>query len=170
MRHVGFFLLGLSLLIVQTTAFRVLGLSEQRLQLWLTLVVFYGFRMAPVASLIHSFLLGYASDVFSGGTHGIGALSALLVVLALQWTKRGLILKSPVALGLLAGPASILWGISCLGLGLLIGGSSWVEDFGLWPMFFQALWLEVISPPLMYLFQLIESLGRVTRETTSRGL
>ncbi len=169
MRHVGFFLLGLSLLIVQTTAFRVLGLSEQRFQLWMALVVFQGFRMAPVASLIHSFLLGYASDVFSGGTQGIGALGALLVALALQWTRRGLILRSPMALGLLAGPASILWGISCLGLGLLIGGSSWVEDFGLWPIFFQALCLEVIAPPLMYVFHFIESVGRVTKETASRG-
>jgi len=169
MRHVGFFLLGLSLLIVQTTAFRVLALSEHRFQLWLALVVFHCFRMAPAASLIHSFLLGYASDVFSGGTQGIGALGALLVALALQWMKRGLILKSPIALGLLAGPASILWSISCLGLGFLIGGSSWVEDFVLWPMLFQAFCLEVIAPPLMYVFELVESLGKATRETTSRG-
>ncbi|MGQ9859550.1 MAG: hypothetical protein ACUVS3_12805 [Thermodesulfobacteriota bacterium] len=154
MNLLGLLLLGLILLVVQTTVFRFLGLSALRAPLLVPLVLFGAFRMDSIRALVLSFFLGYASDVYSGGTQGIGPLVMLLLCLAAQWMRRGLMLRSPLALGFMAGPFCLLQGLLMMGIGAMVEGSIWLEDFEPSKLLVQAVVLSFSGPILVILCDL----------------
>lgn len=156
MNVVGLFVLGLVLLAVQTTAFRFLGLSSLRAPLLVPLVLFGAFRLETIPGLVLSFLLGYASDVYSGGTQGIGSLVMVLLCLAGHWMRRGLLLKGPFALGLMAGPFGLLQGLLLMGIGAVVEGSLWLEDLRTSRLLVQAGVLAAAGPALVALCDLVE--------------
>jgi cell shape-determining protein MreD len=158
MNLLGPFLLGLVLLALQTTAFRFLGVSSLRAPLVLPVVLFAAFRLEPTRGLILAFLLGYASDLFGGGTKGIGPLVMILLCLIGHWMRRGLLLKGPWALGFMAGPFGFFHGVLFMGMGAVVEGSLWLEDLRPTQLLVQAGVLWVLGPALVWLCGLTERL------------
>ncbi len=158
MKVVGLFLLGLVLLAFQTTAFRFLGLSSLRAPLVVPVVLFGAFRLKRIQGLILAFLLGYASDIYGGGTKGIGPVVMVLLCLAGHWMRRGLLLRGPWALGLMAGPFGFFHGVLLMGMGALVEGSLWLEDLQPAQLLLQAGVIWVLGPALVWLCGLTERL------------
>lgn len=158
MKVAGLFLLGLVLLAFQTTAFRFLGLSSLRAPLVVPVVLFGAFRLERIQGLILAFLLGYASDIYGGGTKGIGPVVMVLLCLAGHWMRRGLLLRGPWALGLMAGPFGFFHGVLLMGMGALVEGSLWLEDLQPAQLLLQAGVIWVLGPALVWLCGLTERL------------
>lgn len=158
MNVLGLFLLGLVLLALQTTAFRFLGLSSLRAPLVLPVVLFAAFRLERIRGLILAFLLGYASDLYGGGTRGIGPVVMILLCLIGHWMRRGLLLKGTWALGFMAGPFGFFHGLLLMGIGALVEGGLWLEDFQPAQLLVQAGVLWVVGPALVWLCGFTERL------------
>lgn len=158
MNVAGLFLLGLVLLALQTTAFRFLGVSSLRSPLVLPVVLFAAFRLEPTRGLILAFLLGYASDLFGGGAKGIGPLVMILLCLLGHWMRRGLLLKGPWGLGFMAGPFGFFHGVLFMGIGALVEGSLWLEDFQPAQLLIQAGLLWALGPALVWICGLTDGL------------
>ena len=156
MKVLGLFLLGLVLIAFQTTAFRFLGVPSLRTPLVVAVVLFGAFRLDHIPGLILAFLLGYASDVYGGGTKGIGPLVMLLLCLGAHWMRRGLLLKGPWALGFMAGPLGFFHGLMQMGIGALVEGSLWLEDLRPAQLLVQAGVLGALGPALVWLCGLAE--------------
>lgn len=158
MKVLGLFLLGLILLSLQTTAFRFVGVSYLRAPLVLPIVLFAAFRLERIPGLILAFFLGYASDLFSGGTKGIGPVVMILLCLTGHWMRRGLLLKGPWALGFMAGPFGFFHGVLLMGLGALVEGTLWLEDLQPAQLLTQAGVSGALGPALVWLCGFVERL------------
>ena len=73
-----FFLLGFSLVIIQTTLFSFFPLSLFTIDFSLIITIYLGFYRRPFQGSLLSFLLGYVLDVFSGGPSGLYAFLRVL--------------------------------------------------------------------------------------------
>lgn len=149
MRLFIFFAQGLILLSLQTTFFRPMGLSALQCQLWLVPMIYGALQWELKRALILAFMLGYASDVFTGGIQGIGAISALGTTFGAYWTRKGLLLRSAFQLGVLVGPLCVFYQMWALALGYLIEGGSWVEDLGISRILIQSAVLAIVAPLIM---------------------
>jgi rod shape-determining protein MreD len=149
MNAFALFGLGLVLVIVQTTAFRLLGISFLRAPLVLSLVIYAAFHMERTRGLLLSFLLGYASDVYSGGVQGITPMVMVFLCLIGQWMRRGIIVEGKMALGVVAFAFGMMQGILWVGIGALVEGALWLVDVPYTRLLLQSLVLAVLSPVLV---------------------
>lgn len=160
MRLLLLFAQGLLLLSFQTTFFGPMGFSAFQCQLWLVPVVYGALRWELNRALLLSFLLGYASDVFSGGVQGIGALSALGTAFGAYWMRKGLLLRSSLQLGMMAGPMCLLYQAFYLTLGYLVEGKAWIEDLVISRIILQPVVLAITAPVIVEGSQWVEGLGQ----------
>lgn len=151
MNMIALFGLGLLLTIVQTTAFRVLGLAALKAPLALAVVIYAAFHMEAIRALALSFLLGHAVDVYSGGGHGITSLLMVLLCLMGQWMRRGIFVEGVIVLGAVAFLFGLVHGILWILLGTLVEGGGWLEDVSLWRILTQSLVLGIVGPALVRL-------------------
>lgn len=168
MNVLGLFLLSLILLAVQTTVFRFLGVSSLRAPLVLPVVLFAAFRLERIRGLILAFLVGYASDLYSGGTKGVGPVVMILLCLTGHWMRRGLLLKGPWSLGFMAGPFGFFHGMLLMGIGTLVEGGLWLEDFQPAYLLVQAGVLWALGPALVWLCGFTENFMRRKFATNRR--
>jgi rod shape-determining protein MreD len=156
MNVVALFGLGLILIIFQTTAFRLLGMSLFRAPLVLAVILYASFRLEKTRGLCLSFLLGYALDVYSGGVQGITPMVMVLLCLAGQWMRRGIFADGNLALGMVSFTFGLMHGALWLVTGTLLEGARWLEDFSFLRLLAQATTLAVLSPFIVRLAEPID--------------
>jgi len=139
----------LILIIVQTTAFRFLGISSLRAPLVVSLVVYAAFRMERTRGLCLSFLIGYAVDVYSGGIQGVNSLVAVVLCLAGRWMGRGIFVAEKLVLGVVALAFGLMQGVLWLCVGALVEGVAWLSGFEYVRILSQSMVLAVVTPFLV---------------------
>jgi len=88
-------------LALQTTVPRLLPIAALFPDLVLILAVDLGFRHYGMVAAVMAFVIGYATDAFSGSQLGMNALMLTLVFVLAYWLSRVLISHSP-AIGAVA--------------------------------------------------------------------
>ncbi|MBI2349605.1 MAG: rod shape-determining protein MreD, partial [Deltaproteobacteria bacterium] len=83
-----FLLVGLGLVLVQTTFLHLLPLGPIVPDLILVLCVYWGLNHPTVGAVLGCFLLGYSVDVFSSPVLGLNAFAMSLVFLAVYLSSR----------------------------------------------------------------------------------
>ena len=83
-----FFLVGVLLLLLQTTFLHLLPIGPIVPDLVLVLCVYFGLHHPTVGAALGSFLLGYSIDVVSSRMLGLNAFAMSLVFLAVYFSSR----------------------------------------------------------------------------------
>jgi rod shape-determining protein MreD len=161
MNVVALFLLGLVVLIFQTSVFRMLGASDIKAPLILAVVLHAAFRVEEVRALILCFALGYAVDVYSGGVQGTTSLVMVLLCLVGQWMSRGILVDGKLAFGVLSLAFGLMYGLLWVGIESLVEGRNLLEESPAPRILWQALVLAMVSPLLAVLAERVDRLASV---------
>jgi rod shape-determining protein MreD len=157
-----FFVVGLFLLLLQSTLLHLVPVGPVVPDLILVLCVYLGLHHASVGAAIGAFLLGYAIDTVSSPILGFNAFSMSLVYLSVYACSRSIWLHHPVVSSVVVMLAALIKGaamvlVTALFLsveGLWIGAARYV----LW----EALIAAFLAPPMFALLKrcqtLVESL------------
>ena len=159
MNGVALFVLGLVILILQTSVFRLLGVSHLKAPLVLAVVLHAAFRMEEVRGLILCFALGYAVDVYSGGVPGTTSLVMVLLCVAGQWMRRLILVDGKLAFGAIAFVFGLVHGILWVGIESLVEGRNLMEESPAPRLIGQALVLALVSPFLAGLAARVDRLA-----------
>jgi rod shape-determining protein MreD len=91
-----YFLVGILLLLLQSTLLHLLPFSPVVPDLVLVLCVYLGLHHPTAGAAIGSFLLGYSVDVMSSRLLGLNAFAMTLVFLAVYFSSRSIWLHNPL--------------------------------------------------------------------------
>src|SRR6266498_4876595 len=92
----SFFVVGIMLMLLQTTFFHLLPLGPVVPDLILVLCVYWGLYHPTVGAALGSFLLGYSVDVVSSPILGLNAFAMSLVFLAVYLSSRSIWIQNPL--------------------------------------------------------------------------
>lgn len=153
----AFFMLGVLLLILQTTLFHLLPSWLGRPDLLFLLLIFIALYLDTVRGLVLTLLLGMAMDVFSGMLMGIYPLAYLLIFAAIRLISRNLALEDSVhQVPLVVVCFLAVSAIIHLLVSLLVPETS---PYWPWPQLLQNLViLAVICLPFFHLCQRLQAL------------
>lgn len=148
-----FFLVGLFLLLLQTTILHLLPLGPIVPDLILALCVYWGLNRPSVGAVLGSFVLGYSVDVFSSPVLGLNAFAMSLVFLAAYLSSRCIWIQSSFLSATVVFLASWLKGAA-----LILAGTLFLAGEGLWTgvlkyIFLDALLAAVLAPGLFLLLR-----------------
>ena len=105
-----FFVVGVLLLLLQTTFLHLLPIGPVVPDLILVLCVYLGLHHPTVGAALGSFLLGYSIDVVSNRMLGLNAFAMSLVFLAVYLSSRSIWLHHPVVSSLVVFLAALVKG------------------------------------------------------------
>jgi rod shape-determining protein MreD len=158
-----FLLVGLGLVLVQTTFLHLLPLGPIVPDLILVLCVYWGLNHPTVGAVLGSFLLGYSVDVFSSPVLGLNAFAMSLVFLAVYLSSRCIWIHNPVM------SAAVVFAASWIkGAALILVGTLFLAAEGLWIgvlkyIFLEALVAAVLAP---WAFSLLRRGQKMLEEVT----
>ena len=107
-----YFLIGLFLILLQSTFFSLLPLGPIVPDLILVLCVYLGLHHPTVGAALGSFVLGYSVDVVSSRLLGFNAFAMTLVFLAVYFSSRSIWLHHPVVSSLIVLCAAMVKGVA----------------------------------------------------------
>src|SRR6266446_9792733 len=107
-----FFLVGIFVLLLQTTLLHLLPGGPIAPDLILVLCVYWGLYHPTVGAALGSFLLGYSVDVVSSPILGLNAFAMSLVFLIVYLSSRSIWLHHPVVSSLVVLLASLVKGVA----------------------------------------------------------
>jgi rod shape-determining protein MreD len=107
-----YFLIGLFLILLQSTFFSLLPLGPIVPDLILVLCVYLGLHHPTVGAALGSFVLGYSVDVVSSRLLGFNAFAMTLVFLAVYFSSRSIWLHHPVVSSLIVLYAALVKGVA----------------------------------------------------------
>jgi len=107
-----YFLIGLFLILLQSTFFSLLPLGPIVPDLILVLCVYLGLHHPTVGAALGSFVLGYSVDVVSSRLLGFNAFAMTLVFLAVYFSSRSIWLHHPVVSSLIVLCAAVVKGVA----------------------------------------------------------
>jgi rod shape-determining protein MreD len=107
-----YFLIGLFLILLQSTFFSLLPLGPIVPDLILVLCVYLGLHHPTVGAALGSFVLGYSVDVVSSRLLGFNAFAMTLVFLAVHFSSRSIWLHHPVVSSLIVLYAAVVKGVA----------------------------------------------------------
>jgi rod shape-determining protein MreD len=105
-----FFVVGVFLILLQTTFLHLLPIGPVVPDLVLVLCVYLGLHHPTVGAALGSFMLGYSVDVVSSRMLGLNAFAMSLVFLAVYFSSRSIWLHHPVVSSLVVFVAALVKG------------------------------------------------------------
>jgi rod shape-determining protein MreD len=109
-----YFLVGIFLILLQSTFLHLLPFGPVVPDLVLVLCVYLGLHHPTVGAAIGSFVLGYAVDVVSSRLLGVNAFAMTLVFLAVYFSSRTIWLHHPVVSSLIVLFAAVVKGLALI--------------------------------------------------------
>jgi rod shape-determining protein MreD len=109
-----FFLIGLLLVLLQTTFLHLLPLGPVVPDLILVLCVYWGLYHPTVGAVLGSFALGYSVDVVSSPILGVNAFAMSLVFLAVYLSSRNIWIQNPIVTAVVVFLASLVKGVALI--------------------------------------------------------
>jgi rod shape-determining protein MreD len=109
-----FFLVGICLLLLQTTLFHLLPIGPIVPDLILVLCVYLGLYHPSVGAALGSFLLGYSIDIVSSPILGLNAFAMSLVFLSVYLSSRAIWIQNPIVTSLVVLLAALVKGVALL--------------------------------------------------------
>jgi rod shape-determining protein MreD len=110
----AFFVVGVLLVLLQTTFLHLLPIGPIVPDLILVLCVYWGLHHPTVGAVLGSFLLGYSVDVVSSPILGLNAFAMSLVFLAVYASSRSIWLHHPVVSSIVVLLAALIKGAALL--------------------------------------------------------
>jgi len=105
-----FFLVGIFLLLLQTTLLHLLPIGPVVPDLILVLCVYLGLYHPSVGGALGSFLLGYSIDIVSSPILGLNAFAMSLVFLSVYFSSRAIWIQNPIVTSLVVLLAALVKG------------------------------------------------------------
>ena len=105
-----FFLVGIFLLLLQTTLLHLLPIGPVVPDLILVLCVYLGLYHPSVGAALGSFLLGYSIDIVSSPILGLNAFAMSLVFLSVYFSSRSIWIQNPIVTSLVVLLAALVKG------------------------------------------------------------
>ena len=105
-----FFLVGIFLLLLQTTLLHLLPIGPVVPDLILVLCVYLGLYHPSVGAALGSFLLGYSIDIVSSPILGLNAFAMSLVFLSVYFSSRAIWIQNPIVTSLVVLLAALVKG------------------------------------------------------------
>lgn len=105
-----YFVVGIFLILLQSTLLHMLPFSPVVPDLVLVLCVYLGLHHPTVGAALGSFVLGYSIDVVSSRLLGLNAFAMTLVFLAVYFSSRSIWLHHPVVSSLIVLFAALVKG------------------------------------------------------------
>lgn len=105
-----FFLVGIFLLLLQTTLLHLLPIGPVVPDLILVLCVYLGLYHPSVSAALGSFLLGYSVDIVSSPILGLNAFAMSLVFLSVYFGSRSIWIQNPIVTSLVVLLAALVKG------------------------------------------------------------
>lgn len=109
-RFLLFFVVGIFVLLLQTTLLHLLPTNPVVPDLTLVLCVYLGLYHPSVGAALGAFLLGYSVDVVSSRIIGLNAFAMSLVFLTVYLSSRAIWLQNPLVTSLVVLIASMIKG------------------------------------------------------------
>lgn len=160
-----FFFVSFLFLLLQTTALHLLPLGPVVPDLALVLSVYWALNRPAVSTVLGSFSLGYAVDVFSSPILGINAFAMSLVFLAAYLGSRHIWIRSPLYTFVIVFFASWVKVSAMAILWVIFLSSKEIWTSLLKYVFLDALSAAILAPVLFYLLNWGE--GRLKRVRTA---
>lgn len=110
----AFFVVGVLLVLLQTTFLHLLPIGPIVPDLILVLCVYWGLHHPTVGAVLGSFLLGYSVDVVSSPILGLNAFAMSLVFLAVYASSRSIWLHHPVVSSVVVLLAALIKGAALI--------------------------------------------------------
>jgi rod shape-determining protein MreD len=148
-----FSLVGMLLILLQTTFLHLLPIGPIVPDLVLVLCVYLGLHHPTVGAALGSFMLGYSIDVVSSRMLGINAFAMSLVFLAVYFSSRSIWLHHPVVSSLVVLFAALVKGVA-----LVLAWVLFLSVEGFWLgaaryIIMEALVAAILAPFLFSLFR-----------------
>ena|SRR5262245_11255981 len=121
-----FFLVGIFLLLLQTTLLHLLPIGPVVPDLILVLCVYLGLYHPSVGAALGSFLLGYSIDIVSSPILGLNAFAMSLVFLSVYFSSRSIWIQNPIVTSLIVLVAALVKGAAVVLVSVIFLS---VEDF-----------------------------------------
>ena len=122
-----FFLVGIFVLLLQTTLLHLLPGGPIAPDLTLVLCVYLGLYHPTVGAALGSFLLGYSIDIVSSRVIGVNAFAMSLVFLSVYFSSRAIWLQNPMVTSLVVLLAALVKGAA-----LVLVSAIFVSVEGFW--------------------------------------
>jgi rod shape-determining protein MreD len=107
-----YFVIGIFLILLQSTFLHLLPFGPVVPDLVLVLCVYLGLHHPTVGAAVGSFVLGYSIDVVSSRLLGLNAFAMTLVFLAVYFSSRSIWLHHPVVSSLIVLFAAVVKGVA----------------------------------------------------------
>ncbi len=148
-------LVGILILLLQTTLFSSFPVQRIRPDLLLIFTLYLAFLFPPIFGGFLALLMGYLMDLFSGNASGFYTFSRPFIFFAAQFFKERFYLEGLSSQFLFAFIFGMLEGILIL---ILMNALQSVSLGNLYPLLFtfllpQSFFTGLITPPLFFLFQ-----------------
>jgi rod shape-determining protein MreD len=162
----AFFVVGVLLLLLQTTFLHLLPLGPVVPDLILVLCVYWSLYHPTVGAVLGSFLLGYSVDVVSSPILGLNAFAMSIVFLAVYLGSRSIWLHHPVVSSIIVLLASLI-----KGLALMLVWTFFLSVDGFWIgalryILMEALVAAVLAPVVFALLRRGQAYVEKVRVTT----
>ena len=152
-----YFVIGIFLILLQSTFLHLLPFGPVVPDLVLVLCVYLGLHHPTVGAAVGSFLLGYSIDVVSSRLLGLNAFAMTLVFLAVYFSARSIWLHHPVVSSLIVLFAALVKGVA-----LVLVWVVFLNTEGFWSgavryIIMEALLAAVLAPLVFSLLRRSES-------------
>ena len=148
-----FFLVGIFVLLLQTTLLHLLPGGPIVPDLTLVLCVYLGLYHPTVGAALGSFLLGYSIDIVSNRVIGVNAFAMSLVFLSVYFSSRAIWLQNPMVSSLVVLLAALVKGAALVLVSAIFVS---VEGFWIgaaWYIIKEALLAAVLAPMVFALLR-----------------
>ena len=109
-----YFVIGIFLILVQSTFLHLLPFGPVVPDLVLVLCVYLGLHHPTVGAALGSFVLGYSIDVVSSRLLGLNAFAMTLVFLSVYFSSRSIWLHHPIVSSLIVLLAALVKGLALI--------------------------------------------------------
>ena len=152
-----YFVVGIFLILLQSTFLRLLPFGPVVPDLVLILCVYLGLHHPTMGAAVGSFVLGYSIDVVSSRQLGFNAFAMTLVFLAVYFSSRTIWLQNPVVTSLIVLFAALIKGVA-----LVLVWMIFLNTEGFWLgaaryMLLEALFAAALAPFVFSLLRRSES-------------
>ena len=148
-----FFLVGIFVLLLQTTLLHLIPGGPIVPDLTLVLCVYLGLYHPTVGAALGSFLLGYSIDIVSSRVIGVNAFAMSLVFLSVYFSSRSIWLQNPMVTSLVVLLAALVKGAALVLVSAIFVS---VEGFWIgaaWYIINEALLAAVLAPMVFALLR-----------------
>lgn len=148
-----FFLVGIFVLLLQTTLLHLIPGGPIVPDLTLVLCVYLGLYHPTVGAALGSFLLGYSIDIVSSRVIGVNAFAMSLVFLSVYFSSRAIWLQNPMVSSLVVLLAALVKGAALVLVSAIFVS---VEGFWIgaaWYIIKEALLAAVLAPMVFALLR-----------------